>query len=251
MSIARRRSLPSPVPYHEKADQPPKLDHAGSVRYRCAVFHRPLFPPAQCKSRRYILRTPAATAADDHPAVTEFTNHHDECREVSMGTKRLQFTLLVLFTVASMLGVGFTGTAAAADLWVDEVLNMVNFEKAKSSGTDFDPYVAQLHKIRTAVEGGDQHIAKVETDRFLKMLQDRSHGINEVSADELYNFTQNVRPAESGPATAGMEIGMEHERPMSVPEHISQTPYEGGPPCRSETGCDYWMDDVYDPGAAG
>jgi hypothetical protein len=168
-----------------------------------------------------------------------------------MGTKITKYTLLVLLTFTCVLGITFTGQALAADLWVDEVLNMVNFEKASSSGTNFDPYVTQLHKIRAALERGDQQIAKVETDRFLKMLQDRSYGINEVSADELYNFTQNVRPTEPAPATAAMEIGIDHERPMSVPEHISQTPYEGGPPCRSAAGCDYWMDDVYDPGAAG
>ena len=166
-----------------------------------------------------------------------------------MGTNKTTHTLLVLLIFTCALGLMFTGQALAADLWVDEVLNMVNFEKA-SSQTNYDPYVEQLHKIRAAVEKGNQQIAKVETDRFLKMLQDRSYGINEVSADELYNFTQSVRPAEPTPATAGIELGIAHERPMSVPEHTTQTPFEGGPPCQS-AGCDYWMDDVYDPGAAG
>jgi hypothetical protein len=145
-----------------------------------------------------------------------------------MGTKSIQRTLLVLLTFACALGFMFTGQAQAADLWVDEVLKMVSFEKASSPGTNFDPYVEQLHKIRQAAERGEQQIAKVETDRFLKMLQDRSYGINEVSAEELYNFTQNVRPPEPTPATAGIELGIEHERPMSVPDHISQTPFEGG-----------------------
>lgn len=166
-----------------------------------------------------------------------------------MGTTMIKHTLLVFITCTCALGLMFTGLALAADLWVDEVLNMVKFEKANSQ-TNFDPYVEQLHKIRGALERGDQQIAKVETDRFLKMLQDRSYGINEVSADEIYNFTQSVRPAEPAPATAAIELGIDHERPMSVPEHITQTPFEGGPPCQS-AGCDYWMDDVYDPGAAG
>ena len=166
-----------------------------------------------------------------------------------MGTNITTYTLLVFITLTCALGLVFTGQVLAADLWVDEVLNMVKFEKANSQ-SNFDPYVAQLHKIRAALERGDQQIAKVETDRFLKMLQDRSYGINEVSADEIYNFTQNVRSVEPAPATAGLELGIEHERPMSVPEHITQTPFEGGPPCQS-AGCDYWMDDVYDPGAAG
>lgn len=166
-----------------------------------------------------------------------------------MRTNITTYTLLVFITCTCALGLMFTGQALAADLWVDEVLKMVNFEKANSQ-TNYDPYVAQLHKIRTALERGDQQIAKVETDRFLKMLQDRSYGINEVSADELYNFTQSVRPAEPAPATAAIELGISYEKPMSVPEHTTQTPFEGGPPCQS-AGCDYWMDDVYDPGAAG
>ncbi|HKC92560.1 MAG TPA: hypothetical protein VKB81_00940 [Nitrospira sp.] len=166
-----------------------------------------------------------------------------------MGTNLRTYTLLVFITIACALGLMFTGQVLAADLWVDEVLNMVNFEKANSQ-TNYDPYVAQLHKIRAAEQQGNHQIAKVETDRFLKMLQDRNNGISDVSADEIYNFTQSVRPPEPAPAMAVTELGITHEKPMSVPEHTTQTPFEGGPPCQS-AGCDYWMDDVYDPGAAG
>ena len=166
-----------------------------------------------------------------------------------MGTTMIKHTLLVFITCTCALGLMFTGLALAADLWVDEVLNMVKFEKANSQ-TNFDPYVEQLHKIRGALERGDQQIAKVETDRFLKMLQERAYGLNDVTADELYNFTQNVRPSDQSTA-AVTELEIQHERPMSVPEHTIQTPYEGGPPCQSAAGCDYWLDDTYDPGAAG
>jgi hypothetical protein len=166
-----------------------------------------------------------------------------------MRTKTIEQSLLVLFTFACVLGLMMTGPAQAAELWVDEIANMVNFEKAGSPGANFDPYVQQLGKIRDGLNRGDQQIAKVETDRFLKMLQERASGLNDVTADELYNFTQNVRPPDQGAAVTELEI--QHERPMSVPEHTIQTPYEGGPPCRSAAGCDYWLDDTYDPGAAG
>jgi len=168
-----------------------------------------------------------------------------------MRTKTIGQKLLVLFTFTCAVGLMVPGPAQAAEIWVDEIVNMVNFEKAGSPGTNFDPYVAQLGKIRNGVDRGDQQIVKVETDRFLKMLQERAYGLNDVTADELYNFTQNVRPPDQGAATAVTELGIEHERPMSVPEHTIQTPYEGGPPCRSAAGCDYWLDDIYDPGAAG
>ena len=101
--------------------------------------------------------------------------------------------------------------------------------------------------------GWIEKIVKMETDRFLKMLVDRKHGINDVAADEIYNFVLSVRPAESTDSTAAaspIELGPDTERPISVPDHTINTPYQGGKACGAE-GCDYWLDDVYDPGAAG
>jgi hypothetical protein len=186
----------------------------------------------------------------DHTDIDRY-HHYVIVRKTTMRTKAIEQSLLVLFTVTCALGLMVTGPARAAEMWVDEIVNMVNFEKAGSPQTNFDPYVQQLGKIRNGVNRGDQQIAKVETDRFLKMLQERTYGLNEVVADELYNFTQSVRPPDQGTSTAAIELGIEHERSMSVPEHTIQTPYEGGPPCRSAEGCDYWLDDTYDPGAAG
>ena len=168
-----------------------------------------------------------------------------------MRTQTIRQRLLVLFTITCALGLIVTGAALAAGTWVDEIANMVNFEKAKSPSSNWDPYVKQVQNIRTGVDRGDQQIANRETDRFLKMLQERAYDLDDVTADELYNFTQSVRPLDHPTPTAGMELEIQHERPMSVPEHTIQTPYQGGPPCRSAEGCDYWLDDVYDPGAAG
>jgi hypothetical protein len=146
-----------------------------------------------------------------------------------------------------------SGVVLAADTWVDEVWNMVIFEKASYPGSNFDPYLQKLDRIRVGLDREDQHIVKMETDRFLKMLLDRRHGINDVAADEIYNFVLSVRPSETGEAPAAsstIELGPNTERPISVPEHTVNTPYEGGKFCGAD-GCDYWLDDVYDPGAAG
>jgi hypothetical protein len=168
-----------------------------------------------------------------------------------MRIKTVLPTLLALFVATGLVSLVMTAPALAAGTWADEIANMVNFEKANSPSSNWDPYVKQVQKIRTGVDRGDQQVAKVETDRFMKMLQERAYGLNDVVADELYNFSQSVRPLDQTTPTANIELGVEHERPMSVPEHTIQTPYEGGPPCRSAAGCDYWLDDVYDPGAAG
>lgn len=145
------------------------------------------------------------------------------------------------------------GVALAAENWVDEVRNMVTFEKASYPGSDFDPYLQKLDRIQAGMDRDDQRIVRMETDRFLKMLADRKHGINDVAADEIYNFVLSVRPNDAGEAAATsstIELGPNTERPISVPEHTVNTPYEGGKFCGAD-GCDYWLDDVYDPGAAG
>ena len=68
------------------------------------------------------------------------------------------------------------GVALAAENWVDEVRNMVTFEKASYPGSDFDPYLQKLDRIQTGLDREDQHIVKMETDRFLKMLAERNSG---------------------------------------------------------------------------
>jgi hypothetical protein len=158
---------------------------------------------------------------------------------------RWALTLAVVSAVCLFL----TGPASAAGTWVDEVWNMVTFEKATYPTSNFDPYLDRLSKIRSGVLRGDHQIVKVETDRFLKMLLERAHGINDVAADEIYNFALSVRPTDQTASVEAIELGIGTERPMSVPDHSRNTGYEGGPWCK-EGGCDYWLDDVFDPGAS-
>ena len=167
--------------------------------------------------------------------------------------KTIQSDTRLVLAMISVVVVMSSGVAFADTTWVDEVWNMVMFEKASYPGSNFDPYLQKLDRIRTGLDREDQRIVKMETDRFLKMLADRKHGINDVAADEIYNFVLSVRPAESSDSTAAtspIELGPDTERPISVPDHTINTPYQGGKTCGSE-GCDYWLDDVYDPGAAG
>jgi len=158
---------------------------------------------------------------------------------------RIWGVLLAVCTVAVLLA----SPVFAAGTWVDEIWNMVAFEKDTYPGTNFAPYFEKLTKIQTGLAGGDQQAVKTETDRFLKMLANRDYGIHDVAADEIYNFALMVRPAEEMPPVAATELGVGNERPMAVPDHMINTPYEGGPKCPAG-GCDYWLDDVFDPGAS-
>jgi hypothetical protein len=156
--------------------------------------------------------------------------------------------MAIALTVALTVFLWIGGSALAAGTWADEIVTATTFYKTSYPAGNWDPYFQKLNKVKDGIGRGDEQIVKVEMDQFMKMLAGRAHGINDVAADELYNFALSTRPTEQA-ASLDLEIGT--ERPMSVPEHTIQTPYEGGPPCRSAAGCDYWLDDVYDPGAAG
>lgn len=153
-------------------------------------------------------------------------------------------------TVALGVGLWAGGVTLAAGNWADEIVNATTFYKASYPTGNWGPYFDTLTKVREGVGRGDEQIVRVEMDHFLKMLVGRSHGINEVAADELYNFALSVRSTEQSTSAASLDLGIGSERPMSVPDHTIVMPFEGGAPCSLE-GCDYWLDDVYDPGAAG
>lgn len=63
---------------------------------------------------------------------------------------------------------------AAGGSWVDEIWNMVVFEKASYPGSSFDPYLEKLGKIRNDVIAQDPVSVNTETNQFLKMLVDRA-----------------------------------------------------------------------------
>ena len=159
--------------------------------------------------------------------------------------------MAIALTVALTLFLWIGGSALAAGTWADEIVTATTFYKTSYPAGNWEPYFEKLTKVREGIGRGDEQIVKVEMDQFMKMLAGRAHGINDVAADELYNFALGARQAEQAASAGSLDLEIGTERPMSVPEHTIQTPYEGGPPCRSAAGCDYWLDDVYDPGAAG
>lgn len=162
----------------------------------------------------------------------------------------MNMKVVLALTVALVVCLWAGGVSLAAGNWADEMVNATTFYKASYPAGDWGPYFETLSKVREGVGRGDEQIVKVEMDHYLKMLVGRAHGINEVAADELYNFALSVRSNEQSPSAASSDLEIGNERPMSVPDHTIVTPFEGGTPC-GLGGCDYWLDDVYDPGAAG
>ncbi len=158
--------------------------------------------------------------------------------------------MALALTVALAMCPWAGGVSMADGSWADEIVNATTFYKASYPAGNWGPYFETLSKVQEGVGRGDEQIVRIEMDHYLKMLLGRAHGINEVAADELYNFALSLRPNEQSTSAASNELGIGSERPMSVPDHTIVTPFEGGTPCGLE-GCDYWLDDVYDPGAAG
>lgn len=157
--------------------------------------------------------------------------------------------IAIALTVALALCLWAGGAALAAGNWGDELANATTFYKTSYPAGNWDPYFAELAKVREGIRRGDERIVKVEMDHFLKMLLNRSHGINDVAADELYNFALSLRSTDESTTATSIDLGIVNERPMSVPDHTINTPYEGGAACGRE-GCDYWLNDVFDPGAS-
>ena len=130
----------------------------------------------------------------------------DKRKEAAMRDIHRQAGLLLL--VLSALLLATSGTATAAETWVDEIWGMVNFEKATYPSSNFDPYFEKLTVIREGLARHDRQAVKKETDRFLKMLADRAHGINDVAADEIYNFALGVRPPRRSPRLPCLNWGL-------------------------------------------
>ena len=149
-------------------------------------------------------------------------------------------------TLAVCLWIG--GSALAAGTWADEIVAAATFYKTSYPTGNWDPYFKELTKVKEGIGRGDEQIVKVEMDRFLQMLLRRAHGINDVAADELYNFARSVRPTEPSTSAASIDLGNINEIPMRVPDHTINVPYEAGRLCPLE-GCDYWRDNVFDPGS--
>lgn len=98
--------------------------------------------------------------------------------------------------IAMAICLGMAGGVWAEAGWIDELTNSLTFYKTTYPGSGWDPYAKKLAVVRDAVNRGDQGTVKTEMGAFFKMLRTRAHGINDVAADELYNFAVMVTPIQ-------------------------------------------------------
>lgn len=112
--------------------------------------------------------------------------------------------VLVAAVVGCILALG---PAMADTAWIDELANSVSFYKTNYPASNWEPYSQKLGVVREAVNRGDQRTVKVEMSKWFKMLRVREHGISDVAADELFNYSLMVTPIQeygiSVPAPSG------------------------------------------------
>lgn len=101
---------------------------------------------------------------------------------------------------AFLIGAALCGLAvvsmAEQTSWVDEINNSLSFTAANYPGSNWEPYKQKIGIVHDAVDRGDNQAVKKEMGKWFKMLRQRDHGINEVAADELYNFSLMVTPIQ-------------------------------------------------------
>lgn len=115
--------------------------------------------------------------------------------------------------IKAMLVAGFVGCflvlgqALAETTWIDDIANSVSFYKTNYPTSNWESYSQELGLVRDALHRGDQRTVKAEMGKWFKMLRVRDHGISDVAADELFNFSLMVTPIQeygiSVPAPAG------------------------------------------------
>ena len=100
------------------------------------------------------------------------------------------------FLIAAALCCLAVITMAAQTSWVDEINNSLSFTAANYPNSNWEPYQHKIRLVHDAVGRGDNQAVKMEMGKWFKMLRHRDHGINEVAADELYNFSLMVTPIQ-------------------------------------------------------
>lgn len=107
-----------------------------------------------------------------------------------------EWKLLVLVSVFGLVLLGAVPAWSLENLWIDELTNSQGFYKVNYPNGNWAPYEQKLTLVREAVHKGDARIVRTEMGQWFKMLRNRDHGINDVAADELFNFGVLVTPAQ-------------------------------------------------------
>jgi hypothetical protein len=88
------------------------------------------------------------------------------------------------------------GSTSAPGAWVSEIEDSLKRYKTSYPSSNFDPYTTRLATVKRALSNGNKEIVRSEMGVWLKMLRTRAHGINDIAADELFNYSVMVAPIQ-------------------------------------------------------
>lgn len=116
--------------------------------------------------------------------------------------------IVVAVLAASLVGLlSQVSLSRAETAWIDDIANSLAFSKTNYPTSNWEPYSQKLGLVQAALQRGDQRTVKTEMSKWFKMLRARDHGISDVAADELFNFSLMVTPIQeygiAVPAPAG------------------------------------------------
>lgn len=104
--------------------------------------------------------------------------------------------LAIASCVVAVMSMGSSLAQVGQGNWVDEISNSLTFYKSNYPSSNWDPLEKRLAAAREAVGRADQRAVRTEMNKFFKMLTTRADGINEIAADELFNFALMVTPVQ-------------------------------------------------------
>ncbi len=115
-----------------------------------------------------------------------------------MRRANLRKTVLWVLAACAMvvLSLGSSTAQVGQGNWVDELSNSLTFYKSNYPNSNWEPLEKRLAAAREAVGRADQQAVRKEMNKFFKMLATRADGVNEIAADELYNFAMMVTPVQ-------------------------------------------------------
>lgn len=117
--------------------------------------------------------------------------------------------IVVAVLAASLVGLlSQVSLSRAETAWIDDIANSLAFSKTNYPTSNWEPYSQKLGLVQAALQRGDQRTVKTEMSKWFKMLRTRDHGISDVAADELFNFSLMVTPIqEYGIAVPAPAVG--------------------------------------------
>lgn len=105
----------------------------------------------------------------------------------------------LLWAVAVGMGLGFLAApvdTGASDSWIAQIERTLEFYETQYPAANFAPYDHRLILAEKAWMVGDHQRVKSEMEMFFTMLRTRAHGMNEVAAQEVFNFALLVTPLQ-------------------------------------------------------